>query len=126
LVKFDKTFQPTIQLTIQNGFLSLLQTINLMGRVVYFLKKPTLSNKLISKAEKEKALKNIPHLIVLQYRYSGNKVTFTFNQKVAPSNWDGKRQRVKYNKQTTEDNKFNVNEILDTLPENVKELIMRK
>src|SRR3954468_19241505 len=85
-----------------------------MGRVIYYLKKPVLKEKL-SDAAREKALRNIPHLIVLQFRYSGNKVTFTFNQKVEPANWDEKRQRVKYKKQTTEDNKWNVNQLLDTL-----------
>jgi len=80
-----------------------------MGSVVYFLKKPQSSNK--SKQD----LQKIPHLIVLQFRYNGKKLTFTFNQKIEPCNWDSNRQRIKKKNQTTHDGKYYINELLDGL-----------
>jgi integrase len=56
-------------------------------------------------------------LIVLQFRYDGRKLLYSFNQKINPSNWNKKRQRVKSNQQTTEEGDYYLNDLLDNLQE---------
>jgi integrase len=61
-------------------------------------------------------------LIYLQFRYSGGnqggqKFVYTFGQKVALSNWNPAKQRVKNNKTTTADGKYALNDLLDNLAE---------
>ncbi len=54
-------------------------------------------------------------LIYLQYKYSGEKLFFSFGQRIAPGNWNDKKQRVKNNATTTADGNYNLNQLLDTL-----------
>src|SRR5688500_2358322 len=54
-------------------------------------------------------------LIYLQFKYSGNKVTFAFKQTIDPKNWSKAKQRVKSNNQTTDDGQYSLNDLLDNL-----------
>lgn len=54
-------------------------------------------------------------LIYLQFKYHGNKMVYSFGQKIEPKNWNAKAQRVKSNKTTTEDGQYSLNDLLDTL-----------
>ena len=55
-------------------------------------------------------------LIYLQYKYSGHRLVYTFNQTINPKHWDSKKQRVKATKQTTTaDGKYLLNDLLDNL-----------
>jgi integrase len=54
-------------------------------------------------------------LIYLQFKYSGQKFVYSFGQKVYPSNWNSKKQRVKSNNETTEDGQYSLNELMDNL-----------
>lgn len=53
--------------------------------------------------------------IFLQYVYAGHRLKFSFGQRVKPGNWNKAKQRVKNNRETTEDSKFLLNDLLDNL-----------
>lgn len=72
-----------------------------MGDVNYYLKKPEV--------------KTGKSLIYLQYRYNGQKLVFSFGQTIHPGNWNFKKQRVKNNKETTNDGKHFINDLLENL-----------
>lgn len=54
-------------------------------------------------------------LIFLQYKYNGRRLVYSFGQRIAPTNWNITRQRVKSNKATTEDGQYSLNDLLDNL-----------
>jgi hypothetical protein len=54
-------------------------------------------------------------LIYLQFKYSGNKLLFSFGQNIKSGNWNKKKQRVKSNTITTADGKYSLNDLLDNL-----------
>lgn len=54
-------------------------------------------------------------LIYLQFKYSGHRVIFSFNQQIKPSNWNKKKQRVKSNSQTAKTGDDYINDLLDNL-----------
>jgi integrase len=54
-------------------------------------------------------------LIYLQFKYSGNKLLFSFGQNIKSTNWNKKKQRVKSNTITTADGKYSLNDLLDNL-----------
>jgi len=54
-------------------------------------------------------------LIYLQFKYSGQKLVYSFGQKVSKDNWSTAKQLVKSNKETTADGKHSLNDLLDTL-----------
>lgn len=56
-------------------------------------------------------------LIYLQFKYSGQKLVYSFGQTIDPSHWNDKKQRVKSNKETTADGKHSLNDLLDNLEE---------
>jgi integrase len=56
-------------------------------------------------------------LIYLKFKYSGNVFVYTFDQTIAPGNWNSAKQRVKSNKQTTKDGEHSLNDLLDNLEE---------
>lgn len=72
-----------------------------MGAVNYYLKKPEPTTG--------------RSLIYLQHKYGGYKLTFTFGQTIDPKNWNGDKQRVKSNRQTTGDGQYSLNDLLDNL-----------
>lgn len=72
-----------------------------MGAVNFYLKK----------AEKASGRS----LIYLQFKFNGKKLVYSFGQTVNPGDWNAKKQRVKSNRQTTEDGKFSLNDLLDNL-----------
>jgi integrase len=72
-----------------------------MASVNYYLKKP--QNK------KNKSL------IYLQFKYAGEKFVYSFGQKIHATNWNGKKQRAKNNKETTADGEHSINDLLDNL-----------
>lgn len=72
-----------------------------MPAVNFYLKKP----------EKKTGLS----LIYLQFKYSKNRVVFTFNQQVKPAAWSKKRMRVKNNSQVTAEGDQHLNDFLDSL-----------
>lgn len=73
-----------------------------MSSVSFLLKKPGSSGK---------------SLIFLQFKYSGNKLVFSFGQSIVPKNWNRQKQRVKSNKQTTADGDHSLNDLLNNLQE---------
>lgn len=55
-------------------------------------------------------------LIYLKYKYNGiYAFVFSFGQSVKPKDWNGKKQRVKSNNQTTADGQYSLNDLLDNL-----------
>jgi len=59
---------------------------------------------------------NPKRLIYLQFKYGGrHKLVFTFKQKIHKKNWNEKKQRAKSVKQTTEDGKYLLNDLLNNL-----------
>lgn len=54
-------------------------------------------------------------LIYLQFLYNKQRLFFSFGQKVSPSNWNSKKQRVKNTKETTDDGKYLLNDLLENL-----------
>ncbi len=73
-----------------------------MGEVNFYLKKPANGSG--------------KSLIYLKFKYNGNiPFIFTFGQNISPSNWNRDKQRVKNNKQTTEDGQYYLNDLLDNL-----------
>jgi hypothetical protein len=54
-------------------------------------------------------------LIILQFKYNGKKLVFSFGQSIYKKNWNAKKQRVKSNKQTTADGDHSLNDLLDNL-----------
>src|SRR5690242_14134201 len=54
-------------------------------------------------------------LIYLQFKYQGNRLVYSFGQTIDSSNWNGKKQRVKSNTETTADGKHLLNDLLDNL-----------
>lgn len=54
-------------------------------------------------------------LIYLQFKFSGQKLVFSFGQSVDPKNWNSNKQRVKSNRETTADGDHSLNELLDNL-----------
>jgi hypothetical protein len=54
-------------------------------------------------------------LIYLQFKYGGQKLVYSFGQKVLKSNWNTAKQRVKSNKETTADGQHSLNDLLDSL-----------
>lgn len=82
-----------------------------MASVHYYLKKNPNKDDKPSKAKE----KNDPRLIYLQFKYNGNKLIYSFDQKIEPKNWSTTNQRVKNNKATTEDGQHYINDLLDSL-----------
>lgn len=76
-----------------------------MNKVSFLLKKPDPKTGL--------------SLIYLQVKYAGQRLVFTFNEKVNHKAWSEKRQRVKGTSQTTEDGKFLLNDFLNDLEANL-------
>src|SRR4051794_33354926 len=73
-----------------------------MGEVNFYLKKPV---KTTGKA-----------LIYLKFKYNGNNVlVYSFGQTIYPINWNAEKQRVKSNRQTTDDGQNTLNDLLDNL-----------
>lgn len=56
-------------------------------------------------------------LIYLQFKYSGNRLVYSFGQTVDPKNWNANKQRVKSNKETTADGDHSLNDLLHNLKE---------
>lgn len=54
-------------------------------------------------------------LIFLQFKFNGQRLVYSFGQKVEPKNWNPRTQRVKGNKATTADGQYALNDLLDTL-----------
>lgn len=54
-------------------------------------------------------------LIYLQFKYHKKKLVFSFNETIEPSNWNGKKQRLKSTSTITSDGKHLVNDLLDNL-----------
>lgn len=55
-------------------------------------------------------------LIYLKFKYNSSKVLiYTFGQSINPANWNTDKQRVKSNRQTTENGQNSLNELLDNL-----------
>ncbi len=76
---------------------------------VQFYLKPV--PKEISKA----AVKDHKRLIYLQFKYSRNKLFFSFGQRITTNSWNPSKQRVKNNSQTTEDGQYLLNDLLENL-----------
>jgi integrase len=58
--------------------------------------------------------------VYLRYQYNGRTLKFSFGQSVDPKSWNDKKQRVKNSKQTTEDGKHYLNDLLDNLAKECK------
>lgn len=54
-------------------------------------------------------------LIYLQFKYSGQRVIFSFNQQIKPKDWNDKKQRVKTNAKTAASGDEYINDLLDSL-----------
>jgi integrase len=54
-------------------------------------------------------------LIFLQFKYNGERLVYSFVQRIAVKNWSHAKQRVKSNKVTTEDGQYSLNDLLDKL-----------
>jgi integrase len=54
-------------------------------------------------------------LIYLQFLYDKNRLFYSFGQRIDPKHWNSGKQRVKSNSQTTDDGKFSLNDLLDSL-----------
>ena len=54
-------------------------------------------------------------LIYLQFLYNRQRLFFSFGQRIEPGSWNLAKQRVKSNKQTTEDGQHSLNDLLDNL-----------
>lgn len=54
-------------------------------------------------------------LIYLQFKYSGHRIVFSFNQQIKPSIWSKKKQRIKSNAQTSANGDEYINDLLDNL-----------
>lgn len=54
-------------------------------------------------------------LIYLQFKYSGQRVIFSFNQQIEPKQWNEKKQRVKTNAKTAASGDDYINDLLDSL-----------
>jgi len=54
-------------------------------------------------------------LIYLQFKYSGQKLVYSFGQKINPPDWSKETKRVKSNRQTILDGRYAINELLDKL-----------
>lgn len=64
----------------------------------------------------KKAAPGEKSLIYMQVKYSGQKLVYSFGQKVAKSNWDKPKQRLKKsNKAVTADGQHLLNDLLDAL-----------
>lgn len=54
-------------------------------------------------------------LIILQMKYSGQRLVFSTSEKINVKNWNANKQRVKNNRQTTKDGKHSLNDLLNEL-----------
>ncbi len=54
-------------------------------------------------------------LIYLQFLYNKRRLYFSFGQKIKVSNWNYEKEEVKSKKETTEDGKHSLNDLLDSL-----------
>jgi len=72
-----------------------------MAEVNFYLKKPESSTG--------------KSLIYLQFKYNGNRLVFSFNEKIDSADWNAKKQRVKGSKKTTADGLHSLNDLLDNL-----------
>jgi len=54
-------------------------------------------------------------LIYLQFKYSGQKLVYSFGQKINPVDWSKTQKRVKSSRQTILDGRYAINELLDKL-----------
>ena len=54
-------------------------------------------------------------LIYLQFLYNKNRLFYSFGQRIKLNNWNPGKQRVKNKKETTEDGKYSLNDLLDNL-----------
>lgn len=71
-----------------------------MPQVHFYLKKPAPSGL---------------SLIYLQFKYSGQRIVFSFNQQIRPKDWNHKKQRVKTNAKTSASGDEYINDLLDSL-----------
>lgn len=74
-----------------------------MGNINFYLKKAEASSG--------------KSLIFLQFKYSGQRLVYSFGQSVDPKNWNFNKQRVKNNKETTADGDHLLNDLLSSLEE---------
>jgi integrase len=63
----------------------------------------------------KKAAPGEKSLIYMQVKYNGQKLVYSFGQKVDKGNWSDAKQRLKSNKATTADGQHLLNELLDAL-----------
>src|SRR3954453_18683845 len=54
-------------------------------------------------------------VIFLQFHYKPHRLRFSFGQRIALSNWNKAKQRVKNTATTTADGNYNLNQLLETL-----------
>lgn len=59
--------------------------------------------------------KNGKCLIYLQFKYAGNRLFYSFSQKIEKTQWNKGKQRVKNTQQTTEDGNYLLNDLLKNL-----------
>jgi hypothetical protein len=57
-------------------------------------------------------------LIYLQFKYNGQKLVYSFGQKINPVDWSKEKKRVKSNRQTILTGLYALNELLDELESN--------
>src|ERR1044072_1939664 len=63
----------------------------------------------------KKAAPGEKSLIYMQVKYNGQKLVYSFGQKVDKGNWSDAKQRLKSNKATTADGQHLLNDLLDAL-----------
>jgi hypothetical protein len=63
----------------------------------------------------KKDVKSDQALIVLQMKYSGQRLVFSTGEKINVKNWNANKQRVKNNTQTTSDGTHSLNDLLHEL-----------
>lgn len=58
---------------------------------------------------------NARSLIYLQFKYSGQRIVFSFNQQINPNQWNENKQRVKSNAKSAASGDEYINDLLDSL-----------
>lgn len=56
-------------------------------------------------------------LIFLNFKYSNNRLFYSFGEKISPSDWNPKKQRAKKKATTTIDGEYSLNDLLENLKE---------
>src|ERR1700689_4727189 len=54
-------------------------------------------------------------LIYLQFKYKGRKLVYSFGEKINPPDWSKELQRIKSNRHTILDGRYEINDLLDKL-----------